>query len=68
VSSASISYHFTPKQQLSSVREKVRNFKDEDHYFGKDFYPRCLYLEEDGDPEQVEEGYLKSALLVKVIR
>jgi len=65
-------YHakFTPfhtqLNRLDSVRAKVRNFEDEEHYFGKDFYPRCLYLGEDGDPESVEDGYLKSALLVKV--
>ena len=52
---------------VNSVRAKVQNFEDEDHYFGKDFYPRCLYLREDGDPEWVEDGYLKSALLVKVM-
>ena len=52
---------------MNSVRAKVRNFDDEEHYFGKDFYPRCLYLREDGDPERVEDGYLKNALLVKVI-
>ena len=63
-----ILYHSTSQRQFPSVREKVRNFEDEDHYFGKDFYPRCLYIGENGDPEQVEGGYLKSTLLVKVIR
>jgi len=53
--------------RVNSVRAKVQNFEDEEHYFGKDFYPRCLYLGEDGDPERVEDGYLKSALLVKVM-
>ena len=39
----------------NSVRAKVQNFEDEEYYFGKDFYPRCLYLGENGDPECVEE-------------
>jgi hypothetical protein len=63
---AALSSHRSSTNHTNSVRAKVRNFEDEAHYFGKDFYPRCLYLGEDGDPERVEDGYLKSALLVKV--
>ncbi|KAF9644382.1 hypothetical protein BDM02DRAFT_3103012, partial [Thelephora ganbajun] len=47
---------------------KIWNFKDKEHYFGKDFYPRCLYLGENGDPRRVQEGYLKSELLVKTFK
>lgn len=57
---------YSTANHANSVRAKIQNFEDEDHYFGKDFYPRCLYLGEDGDPERIENGYLKSTLLVKV--
>ena len=53
--------------RTGSVRMKVQNFEDKEHYFGKDFYSWCLYLGEDGDPEKVEDGYLRSALLMKVL-
>lgn len=52
---------------LNSVRTKVKNFEDEDHYFAKDYYARCLYLGENGDPKDVRAGFLKSSLLIKVI-
>lgn len=52
---------------LKSTRAKIKNFEDEDHYYGKDYYARCFYLGESGDPKNVRAGFLKSALLVKVI-
>jgi len=51
---------------LGSVRTNIKNFEDNDHYFAKDYYARCLYLGEDGDPKDVRAGFLKSALLVRV--
>lgn len=50
-----------------SVRKKIRGYEGEEYYYGKDFFPRCLYAEEAGDPKYVRRGYLQSALLVKVI-
>ena len=51
---------------LSSIRAKIKNFKDEDHYFAKDYYVRCLCLGENGDPKDVHAGFLKSNLLIKI--
>ena len=34
---------------LGSVRTKIKNFEDNDHYFAKGYYARCLYLEENDD-------------------
>jgi len=51
---------------LNSVRAKIKNFEDEDHYYAKDYYARCLYLGESGDPKNIRAGFLKNALLVKV--
>ena len=48
-----------------SIRNKIKNYEGE-YYYGKDFFPRCLYAEEAGDPKYVQRGYLRSALLVKV--
>ena len=49
-----------------SVRNKIKNYEGEEYYYGRDFFPRCLYAEEVGDPSNVRRGYLRSALLVKV--
>ena len=50
---------------LISVRAKVRDCID--GYSASDnYWLRCLYEGEKGNPENVEEGFLKSALLVKV--
>jgi len=49
----------------ASVRAKIRDGID--GYSASDYYwLRCLYEEEKGDPEDVEKGFLKSTLLVKV--
>lgn len=48
-----------------SVRAKIRDCVD-GHNASSDFYLRCLYEEEKGDPERVEMGFLKSTLLIKV--
>lgn len=48
-----------------SVRAKVRDCIDE-YNASDNYWLRCLYEGEKGDPENVEEGFLKSALLVKV--
>ena len=49
-----------------SIRAKIRDGIDDYNAFG-DFWIRCLYEGEEGDPEDVGKGFLKSALLVKVI-
>ena len=51
---------------MFSIRKKVKNYEGEEYYYGKDFFPRCLYAEEAGDPKLVRRGYLRSALLDKV--
>ena len=50
---------------LISVRAKIRDGID-GHYAFDDYWVRCLYEGEKGDPEDVEKGFLKSNLLVKV--
>ena len=48
-----------------SVRAKIRDEVD-DYSASVDYWLRCLYEGEKGDPEDVEKGFLKSELLVKV--
>ena len=48
-----------------SVRAKIRDCIDSHNAFD-DYWLRCLYEGEEGDPEDVEKGFLKSTLLVKV--
>ena len=48
-----------------SIRAKVRDFSD-GYNASEDYWLRCLYEGENGDPENVEKGFLKSTLLVKV--
>jgi hypothetical protein len=50
---------------VSSVRAKLRERTDSHDAFG-DYWIRCLYEGEEGDPEDVEKGFLKSRLLIKV--
>ena len=50
---------------LISVRAKIRDGLD-GYSANDDYWLRCLYEGENGDPEDVETGFLKSALLVKV--
>ena len=50
---------------LISVRAKIRDGIDGHDAFD-DYWIRCLYEDENGDPEDVEKGFLKSNLLVKV--
>lgn len=47
-----------------SVRAKIRDGIDGYNAFD-DYWICCLYEGEKGDPEDVEEGFLKSRLLVK---
>ena len=49
-----------------SIRAKIWDGID-NYNASDDFWIRCLYKGEEGDPEDVEKGSLKSALLVKVI-
>lgn len=49
------------------VRAKIRDGVD-GHYAFDDYWIRCLYEDENGDPDDVEKGFLKSKLLVKVQR
>ena len=48
-----------------SIRAKIRDCIDGYNAFD-DYWLRCLYEGEEGDPEDVEKGFLKSTLLVKV--
>jgi hypothetical protein len=51
----------------SSVRAKLRDCNlDEGFDFARNFFVRCFYLNHEGDPENVEKGFLRSALLVQV--
>lgn len=51
----------------TSIRAKIREGCD--GYNAFDYYwLRCLYEGETGDPKDVETGFLKNALLVKVRR
>jgi len=49
----------------SSVRAKIRDEVD-GYSASTDYWIRCLYEGERGDPEDVEKGFLKSELLVRV--
>ena len=48
-----------------SVRAKIQDGVDNHNTFD-DYWIRCLYEGEQGDPEDVEKGFLKGILLVKV--
>ena len=50
---------------FTSVRAKVRDGID-GHSASDNYWLRCLYEGENGDPEDVEKGFLKSTLIVKV--
>ena len=47
------------------VRTKLRN-ADPGYDITSSFFLRCLYLDEKGDPESPEEGFLKGDLLLRV--
>jgi hypothetical protein len=51
-------------QLLLSVRANIRDEVD-GYSASSDYWIRCLYEGEKGDPGDVEKGYLKSRLLVK---
>lgn len=61
-------YRFGHQGTLSifhtSVRAKVRDEVD-GYNASADYWIRCLYEGEQGDPGDVEKGFLKSELLVK---
>ena len=51
----------------SSVRAKLRDCNLEEGFdFAKNFFVRCFYVGYEGDPENVEKGFLRSTLLVQV--
>jgi len=50
------------------VRTKIRNYEGNEYYYGKDFFPRCLFAGEKGNPNRVRDGYLRSTLLVKTFK
>ena len=50
---------------LTSIQTKIRNETD-GYSASNDYWLRCLYEGENGNPEDVEKGFLKSSLLVKV--
>ena len=49
----------------TSTRVKIRECDDGYNASG-DYWLRCLYEDEKGDPLDVEKGFLKSNLLLKV--
>ena len=49
----------------ASIRAKIRNEVD-DYSASTDYWIRCLYKGEEGNPADVEKGFLKSELLVRV--
>ena len=52
---------------ITSVRAKLRECNlDEGFDFAKNFFIRCFYINYEGDPENVEKGFLRSPLLVQV--
>ena len=64
--SLTIAHHkFLPLLIYPSVRAKVRDEVD-GYSASSDYWLRCLYEGEEGDPEDVEKGFLKSRLLVRV--
>ena len=48
-----------------SVRAGLRN-ADPHYNFTSNYFLRCLYEGEEGDPEDPEKGFLKGPLLVRV--
>ena len=46
-----------------SVRRKIRNAEID---ISEDFFLTCLYPNGRGNPDDVEQGFLRSSLLVKV--
>jgi hypothetical protein len=50
---------------LFSVRANLRNAKP-GFNFTSNFLLRCLYLEEDGDPDDPDVGFLRGPLLLRV--
>lgn len=49
----------------TSVRSKVRD-EAEDYSASQNYWIRCLYEGGQGNPEDVEKGFLKGELLVRV--
>jgi hypothetical protein len=49
----------------TSVRAKIRDQVD-GYSASANYWIRCLYEGENGDPEDVEKGFLKGELLVRV--
>jgi hypothetical protein len=49
----------------ASIRAKIRDEVD-GYSASADYWIRCLYEGENGDPEDVEKGFLKGELLVRV--
>ena len=48
-------------------RAKLRDYNlDEGFDFARNFFIRCFYVNHEGDPENVEKGFLRSTLLVQV--
>ncbi|KAF9793078.1 hypothetical protein BJ322DRAFT_1103511 [Thelephora terrestris] len=52
----------------SDIRNKIRGYEGAEYYYGKDFFPRCLYAEERGDINHVRRGFLRGALLIKTFK
>jgi len=48
-----------------SVRAKLRN-AEPDFDMASSFFLRCLYENEDGNPDSAGDGFLKGPLLVRV--
>ena len=49
----------------ASIHAKIRDETDS-HSASEDYWLRCLYEGEEGNPADVEKGFLKSELLVRV--
>ena len=57
----------SPFSSYSSVRAKLHDCNlDEGFDFAKNFFVRCFYVDYEGDPENVEKGFLRSTLLIQV--
>jgi len=56
---------FTLPTFHASIRTKIRDEVD-GYSASADYWLRCLYEDEQGNPGDVEKGFLKSELLVKV--
>ena len=50
---------------IFSIRAKLRNASP-GYNISKNFFLRCLYEGEEGDPRDPEEGFLKGPLLIRV--